>query len=169
MIITGNVWKFPQDDINTDQIRAYMYSHLPVEEQAKHCLETLDPEFAERVKPGDIVVAGRNFGCGSSRPAHATFVALGVSAIIAESFGRLFFRHTISAGRFALPVPGILDLVQNGDRIEIDTDTSVIRNLANEQRNGRSSLDFKPLPPFLAGMVDAGGEFEYLKRRLGRA
>ena len=73
MKVTGTAWKFPQDDINTDLIRLEIYAHLPLVEQAKHCMETLDPSFAARVRPGDIVVGGRNFGCGSSRPAR--FVA----------------------------------------------------------------------------------------------
>lgn len=164
MKVAGRVWRFDHNDINTDQIRAYMYSHLPVKEQARHCLESLDPSFAANVQPGDIIIAGRNFGCGSSRPAHATFVELGVGAIIAESFGRLFFRHSISSGMLVLPCPGILDFAEQGDRIELDTETGEIRTTTYQG----AVLPFKPLPSFLNDMVEAGGEMAYLERRLGR-
>jgi 3-isopropylmalate/(R)-2-methylmalate dehydratase small subunit len=164
MKVTGKVWRFEADDINTDQIRAYMYSHLPVKEQAKHCLESLDSTFAGNVQPGDIVVAGHNFGCGSSRPAHATFVELGVAAIITESFGRLFFRHSISSGMLVLPCPGVLEFASQGDRIEVDTDTGIIRNLSIQG----AVLPFKPLPSFLNDMVEAGGELPYLRARIAR-
>jgi 3-isopropylmalate/(R)-2-methylmalate dehydratase small subunit len=164
MNISGRIWRFPFNDINTDQIRAYMYSHLPVEQQAEHCLESLDPEFAKNVRPGDVVVAGRNFGCGSSRPAHATFVQLGVAAIIAESFGRLFFRHSLSSGMLVLPVPGILDFTSPDERVEVDTDASEIRNLSIQG----AVMPFKPLPSFLAEIVESGGEMTYLQRRIAR-
>ena len=98
MKVTGTVWKFPQDDINTDQIRRKNYAHLPAKEQARHCMEGLAPEFAASMRPGDIIVAGRNFGCGSSTPVHTALMALGVAAVVAESFGRIFFRSCISAG-----------------------------------------------------------------------
>src|SRR5690606_17829939 len=99
---SGKVWKFAVDDINTDQIHLSMYSHLPIEEQAKHCLETIDPEFAPNVQPGDVMVVGRNFGCGSARNAEQDLLQLGVGAVVAESFDRKFFRNAISAGLLVL-------------------------------------------------------------------
>lgn len=111
MRVSGTAWVFPQNDINTDLIRLEAYAHLPLAESALHCLETLDPTFARTVAPGDILVAGRNFGCGSSRPAHASLKALGLGAIIAESFGRIFFRNCISDALLVTPCPGILDFV----------------------------------------------------------
>src|SRR5688500_1970867 len=117
MKVSGTVWKFPQDDINTDLIRLETYSHLPLAEQARHCLETLDPAFASNMQRGDIIVGGRNFGCGSSRPAHAALIALGVSAVIAESFGRIFFRSSISDSLLVTPCPGIVEFVDTGERI----------------------------------------------------
>lgn len=164
MKVTGAVWKFPQDDINTDQIRRKNYAHLPVKEQARHCLEGLDPEFAARASPGDIIVAGRNFGCGSSTPVFSALMALGIAAIVAESFGRIFFRSSISAGLLVTSCPGILGLVSTGDRMELDAVTGQIRNLTT----GRTLASI-PLPNFLREMVELGGEKPYIKARLAAA
>ena len=162
MIVTGSVWKFAVDDINTDQIRRKIYAHLPAREQARHCMEALDPEFSSRVRPGDIMVAGRNFGCGSSTPAFSAIMALGVAAIVAESFGRLFFRNCISAGLVVIPCAEIVNFVDTGNRIEIDTIAGMVRNLTIG-----NSLGFAPLPEFLRQMAELGGEKAYLMARLG--
>jgi 3-isopropylmalate/(R)-2-methylmalate dehydratase small subunit len=164
MKITGTVWKFPQDDINTDQIRRKNYAHLPLKEQAAHVLEVLDPNFAARMSPGDIIVGGRNFGCGSSTPAHSAVMTLGVAAIVAESFSRIFFRSSISAGLLVNPCPGILDLGSAGDRIELDAVAGRITNLTT----GRT-LAGEPLPGFLREMVELGGEKSYIKAQLAAA
>jgi 3-isopropylmalate/(R)-2-methylmalate dehydratase small subunit len=163
MKITGTVWKFPQDDINTDLIRRKMYAHLPVKEQAAHCLEQLDAAFGPNVKPGDIVVAGKNFGCGSSTPVHLALLGLGVGAVMAESFGRIFFRSSISGGLLVIASPGILDLVSGGDAIEVDVKSGETHNLTT----GRT-LKTPPLPQFLREMVELGGEKPYIKARLAR-
>lgn len=163
MKVTGTAWKFAQDDINTDLIRLETYSHLPLAEQAQHCLETLDPTFASNVQRGDIVVGGRNFGCGSSRPAHAALVALGVSAVIAESFGRIFFRSSISDSLLVTPCPGIVDFVNTGDRIELDVATGQVRNLTRG-----AVLACPPLPAVLREVVECGGEKGWIKSRLAR-
>jgi 3-isopropylmalate dehydratase small subunit len=163
MKVTGTAWKFPQDDINTDLIRLEIYAHLPLVEQAKHCMETLDPSFAARVRPGDIVVGGRNFGCGSSRPAHAALMALGVAAVVAESFGRIFFRSCIADSLLVTPCPGIVDFVDTGERIELDASSGTVRNLAT----GRV-LVFEPLPPVLREVVECGGEKGWIRARLAR-
>jgi 3-isopropylmalate/(R)-2-methylmalate dehydratase small subunit len=163
MKVTGKVWKFSQDDINTDQIRLQIYSHLPVAEQARHCLESLDPEFGAKAQPGDILVAGQNFGCGSSRPAHAALKALGISAVIAESFGRLFFRSSISDALLVMPCPGIVNVVNTGERIEVDVVAGAVRNLESGKL-----LKCDPLPPFLREMVECGGEMPYLAFRIAR-
>jgi 3-isopropylmalate/(R)-2-methylmalate dehydratase small subunit len=161
MKITGHAWKMQRDDINTDQIRRSIYANLPLDEQAKHCLETIDPTFASKVKRGDILVAGKNFGAGSSRPAHATLMALGLAGIVADSFSRIFFRNSISGGLLVTPCPGICDIVDSGNEIEVDTVAGRVRNLTT----GRE-LDCPPLPPFLRGMVECGGEKPYIKARL---
>ena len=148
MKVTGTVWKFPQDDINTDLIRLEAYAHLPLAEQAAHCLETLDPAFASGARPGDIVVGGVNFGCGSSRPAHAALKALGIAAVIAESFGRLFFRSSIADSLLVTACPGIVAFVNAGDRIEVDVVAGTVRNLTSGKL-----LKFEPLPGVLREIV----------------
>jgi len=163
MKLTGKVWKFPQSDINTGLIRKQMYNHLPPQEQGKHCMEALDPEFASKVKPGDFIVAGTNFGCGSSTPAHYSIVALGMPAVIAESFGALFFSNCAGGALWPVVCPGILGLVETGDMLEIDTDTFEVRNVATGK-----TLHGKQLPEIYRGMIQAGGEKPYLKARLAR-
>ena len=163
MNIKGTVWRFPQDDINTDLIRRKMYAHLPVKEQAVHCLEQLDPEFGAKVKPGDIVIAGRNFGAGSSTPVHLALLGLGIGAIMAESFGRVFFRSAIAGGLLVIASPGILDFVSSGDTIEVDVKSGVARNVTTGK-----TLTNPPLPDFLREMVSLGGEKPYIKARLAR-
>jgi 3-isopropylmalate/(R)-2-methylmalate dehydratase small subunit len=161
MKITGKVWKFPQDDINTGLIRKQQYNHLPYEEQARHCLESLDPQFASKARPGDIIVAGRNFGCGSSTPAQHSIKGLGIAAIVAESFGKLFLSNCASSGLWPVSCSGIVGLVDAGDIIEIDMDCCRIRNVAT----GRT-LPCTPLPALFREMIELGGEKAYLKARL---
>jgi len=161
MKLTGKVWKFAQDDINTGLIRKQMYNHLPPQEQGKHCMEALDPEFSSKAKPGDFIVAGTNFGCGSSTPAHYSIVALGIPAVVAESFGSLFFSNCVGGALWPIVCPGILGLVETGDTLEIDTDTFVVRNVGTGK-----TLQGVALPEIYRGMIDAGGEKPYLKARL---
>lgn len=161
MKITGRVWKFAQDDINTGLIRKQMYNHLPPQEQGRHCLESLDPEFGSKAQPGDIIVAGRNFGCGSSTPAHYSILALGITAVVADSFGKLFMSNCVSGGLWPIVCPDIVGFVEAGQRIEIDTDTAEIRNLDT----GRTTRGM-PLPALYRDMAAAGGEKDYLKARL---
>lgn len=163
MKVTGAVWQFPQDDIDTDQIRRAVYSHLPKEEQGKHCLESLDPTFAVRAQRGDVIVGGRNFGCGSSRPAHVAVIALGIGAVLAESFGRLFYRNSISGGLLVVPCPGIVAFTSTGDRVEVDIVAGCVRNLTSGK-----ILSFPPLPDFLREMAELGGEKPYLKKWIER-
>ena len=164
MKLTGKVWKFPQDDINTGLIRKQMYNHLPPQEQGKHCMEALDPEFSSKAKPGDFIVAGTNFGCGSSTPAHYSIVALGIPAVVAESFGALFFSNCAGGALWPIVCPGVLGLVETGDTMEIDTDSCVVRNVGTGK-----SLQGTPLPEIYRAMILAGGEKPYLKARLAQA
>jgi 3-isopropylmalate/(R)-2-methylmalate dehydratase small subunit len=163
MKLTGTVWKIAQDNISTDQIRPKQYGHLPFKEQGPHCLEDIDPGLGARAKPGDFIVAGRNFGCGSSTAAHGAVIGLGISVVIAESIGRLFLSNCLSGGLWAVTCPGIVDFVGSGDRIEIDTDSWKVRNL-----NSGKSIDANPVPEFFREMVQLGGEKAYLKVRLAR-
>jgi 3-isopropylmalate/(R)-2-methylmalate dehydratase small subunit len=164
MKLIGKVWKFPQADINTGLIRKQMYNHLPPQEQGKHCMEALDPQFASRVKPGDFIVAGTNFGCGSSTPAHYSIVALGISAVVAESFGALFFSNCAGGALWPVVCPGVLGLVESGDTMEIDTDSFVVRNVSTGK-----TLQATALPEIYRAMIQAGGEKPYLKARLAKA
>ena len=163
MKLAGTVWKFPQPDINTGLIRKQMYNLLPPEQQGKHCMESLDPEFSSKVRPGDFIVAGTNFGCGSSTPAHYSIAALGIPAVVAESFGPLFFSNCAGGGLWPIVCPGILELVETGDTLEIDTEKFVVRNV----RSGRS-LQAKALPEIYRAVIAAGGEKPYLKARLAK-
>jgi 3-isopropylmalate/(R)-2-methylmalate dehydratase small subunit len=164
MKITGKVWKFARDDINTGLIRRQQYNHLPFEEQAKHCLEDVDPGFAAAARPGDILVAGKNFGCGSSTPAQHSIRGLGIPAIVAESYGKLFFSNCISSGLWPMVCPGIVGLVEAGQSLEIDTGAWQVRNVATGK-----TLPCTPLPPLYREMVEMGGEMPYLKARIGAA
>jgi 3-isopropylmalate/(R)-2-methylmalate dehydratase small subunit len=161
MKLTGKVWKFPQDEINTGLIRKQMYNHLPPQEQGKYCMESLDPQFATKAKAGDFIVAGTNFGCGSSTPAHYSIVALGIAAVIAESFAPMFLSNCAGGGLWPVACPGILGLVETGDAIELDTDSFAVRNVATGK-----TLQGGPLPQMYRDMIQAGGEKPYLKARL---
>jgi len=163
MKLTGKVWKFPQDDINTGLIRKQMYNHLPPQEQGKHCMEALDPAFSSKAKPGDFIVAGTNFGCGSSTPAHYSIVALGIPAVVAESFGALFFSNCAGGALWPVVCPGICKLVETGDTMEIDTDSFVVKNVGTGE-----TLQGTALPEIYRAMILAGGEKPYLKARLAK-
>lgn len=163
MQLTGNAWTFNQDDISTDLIRGKPWSHLPPKEQGAHCLEEVDPGFAAKAQPGDFIVAGRNFGCGSSTAAHVAVIGLGIGAVIAESLGKLFITNAASAGLWALSCPGIITGVKAGDRLELDTAQWQLRNLTSGK-----TLAVNPLPAFLCEMIELGGEKNYLRARLAR-
>ncbi len=157
----GRVWKYG-DDVNTDVIfpGKYTYTLMPPAEMAKHALEDLDPQFAQKVKPGDVIVAGKNFGCGSSREqAAACLKYAGVQAVIARSFARIYFRNAINLGLPVLQCPEAVDKVETGDEIEIDfAGGKLITN--------RGTFTFPPLPDSVIGILEAGGLIEYTKKRL---
>jgi len=159
----GKVWKYG-DDVNTDVIfpGKYTYSVLDPEEMAKHALEDLDPEFAHKVKPGDIVVAGKYFGCGSSREQAATCLKYaGVQVVIAKSFARIFFRNAINQGLPVVQCSEAVDNIQGGEEIFIDFATGVI-----ESQKG--AFDFAPLPESVLQILDAGGLIPYIKKKMER-
>ena len=149
------------DNIDTDAIVPGRYMKFGIEEIAKHCLETVSPEFREKAKPGDFLVAGRNFGCGSSREqAPAALKQLGVAALIAESFAGLFYRNSLNLG---LPAVVCADAkrIRDGDRLELDFQESSIANLTTGEK-----LPFEPIPPHLLEMVRDGGLLPHLEKRL---
>lgn len=155
--ITGSVWKFGKD-IDTDQIYPGRYLELTDPAAiASHAMEGVDPNFAAAFRPGDIIVADKNFGAGSSRE-HAAICLkyLGTSCIIAESFARIFFRNAINLGLPVLICPGIYDMVRQGDILEVDIGTGMITNLRiSEQIQGQ------PLPADILAIIEAGGIISY--------
>jgi 3-isopropylmalate/(R)-2-methylmalate dehydratase small subunit len=158
--IQGRVWKFG-DGIDTDIIIPARHLVLPAEEMKQYAMEPLDPEFAGQVRQGDILVAGRNFGCGSSREqAPAVLKALGIQAIVAKSFARIFFRNAINLGLVVVECPDLCDPAQTGDDLEIDPASGKMG------LPGRS-LEFTgaKLPDFLMEIVAAGGLVAHLARR----
>jgi len=149
--------------VNTDVIfpGRYTYTLMTPEEMAKHALEDLDPEFAKSVKPGDVIVAGKNFGCGSSREqAAACLRAAGVKAVVAKSFARIYFRNAINLGLAVLQCEEAVDVLKSGDEIDIDFSAGTIRS-------GSREFKFFPLPESVIGIVQAGGLIEYTKKKLG--
>ncbi|MCS7203623.1 MAG: 3-isopropylmalate dehydratase small subunit [Thermodesulfovibrio sp.] len=162
MKIRGRVWKFG-DNIDTDVIipARYLNTSDP-KELAKHVMEDADPEFPSKVRPGDIIVAGKNFGCGSSRE-HAPLAikAAGVQAVVAKSFARIFFRNAFNIGLPIFEVPDLVDESQDRDEIEIDMSTGDIINLTNSKR-----YKTKPIPDFMQELIKSGGLIEWVKKRL---
>ncbi|MGN0177065.1 MAG: 3-isopropylmalate dehydratase small subunit [Methanobrevibacter sp.] len=156
----GTAWKFG-NDIDTDIIIPGRYLIYTDEERlSKHCMEGLDSEFNKKCKKGDFIVAGTNFGCGSSRE-HAPIAlkGAGVSAIIAESFARIFYRNATNVGIPLLEAPGISKIIEDGEKIEIDLDKATIKS-----QNGEI-ITFKKLPPFMLEILEQGGLIEYLKNK----
>ncbi len=152
------------DDVNTDVI--YPGRYLDVydpQQMAKYCMEDIDLEFKDRVAEGDVVVAGRNFGCGSSREQAVLCLRhAGVKAVVAGSFARIFFRNCINQGMPAIECPKAHDAFETGDEVELDMAAGVLRNLTKG-----TEVAFKPLPPFLMEIIGDGGLVPHLKRRLG--
>ena len=158
---TGRVWKYG-DDVNTDVIfpGRYTYTLMPPEEMAKHALEDLDPDFATSVRAGDVIVAGKNFGCGSSREqAAACLRAAGVRAVVAKSFARIYFRNAINLGLAVLQCDEAAEVLASGDEVKIDFAAGAITS-------GGRVFKFFPLPDSVIGIVQAGGLIEYTKNKL---
>ena len=151
------------DNVDTDVITPGKYMKLGIEEIAKHCLEPLLPEFSKQVKPGDIVVAGRNFGAGSSREqAPGALKHLGVAALVAESFAGLFYRNALNLGLPAL-VCADARRIRDGDRLSLDFEKALVVNESTGQAHS-----FEPIPPHLLEMVRDGGLIPHLEKRLAR-
>jgi len=161
-ILKGKSFKFG-DNISTDLIAPGRYFHLRsnLEELAKHVLEDADIDFAKKVNPGDFIVAGRNFGLGSSREHAPTIIKIaGVGAVLAKSFARIFFRNSINIG---LPVLICdTDKIDNEDELEIDLSKGVIKNLTKG-----TSLQFKALPDVMIKLLNDGGLVEHITKNKG--
>ncbi len=160
--ISGRAWVFG-DNVNTDVMAPGLYFKSPMAEMAKHCMEAVAPEFAGSVQPGDIVVGGRNFGIGSAREQAAMALQyLGVGAVLAPSFGRVFYRNTLNFGIPALWLPADM-IVEPGDCLHVQPETGHIRN---ETRG--TACNAPALPGHLLQMVAAGGLMPWLKLRLAK-
>lgn len=153
MQLTGTAIKYGRD-VDTDAIIAARYlNSSDMDELALHCMEDLDPTFTQRVKPGDIIVAGENFGCGSSREhAPSCIKAAGISCVIAKSFARIFYRNAINIGLAIIECPEAVAGIHEGDRVAVDFRAGVIENLTTGQ-----TFATHPFPPFLQKIIDAGG------------
>ena len=160
-VIHGKVWKFG-DNIDTDIIIPARYLILPIEEAKEKAMEPIRPSFSKEFEKGGIIIAGRNFGCGSSREqAPAVLRALGVSAIVAKTFARIFFRNTINLGIPAIECKEACDKIEEGEEIEIEPETGKIKLLKQA-----ITLQGSKLPPFLLEIIKDGGLIPHLKKRL---
>ena len=171
-ILSGKAWKFGHD-INTDYISPHsgIFDMMPWEERweamGKAAMsgtppELGDPDFAKKMDKGDFIVAGKNFGSGSSREEGALNIkAAGTGAVIAESFARIWYRNAINNGLIALEVEGVSEKVNQGDELEVDVEKGWIINLSTKEK-----INIKPLPKFIRDMMDKGGLIPSIKERL---
>ncbi|MBI4654287.1 MAG: 3-isopropylmalate dehydratase small subunit [Nitrospirae bacterium] len=162
MILKGKVWKFG-DNIDTDAIipARYLNTSDP-KELAKHVMEDADKEFPGKVKAGDIIIAGTNFGCGSSRE-HAPIAikAAGIQSVIAKSFARIFYRNAFNIGLPIFESDEAADKIEQGDEVEIDADKGIIRNITKNEE-----YTAKPMPPFMQELISAGGLIKWTKKKI---
>jgi 3-isopropylmalate/(R)-2-methylmalate dehydratase small subunit len=158
--MSGRTWKFA-DGVDTDAMAPGQYMKLPIEQVAVHCMESVRPEFAAAVREGDMLIAGSNFGIGSSREqAPQALKALGIRAVVAQSFGGIFYRNALNLGLIALVCPDT-DVIPDGAHIEVDP------ILGRITLPGQGvSLACEPLPAFLLEMVEDGGLLPHLKKRM---
>ena len=157
--LKGKAWTFG-DEINTDTMAPGIYFKEPMDVMARHCLETVDPEFAPGVRPGDIVVAGRNFGVGSAREqAPMALVHLGVSAILAVSFSRIFYRNAINFGVPLLVFPQAAE-IESGALLEVNPVEGIITNASTGD-----TYKVDGIPPHLMEMINIGGLMPWLKEK----
>jgi 3-isopropylmalate/(R)-2-methylmalate dehydratase small subunit len=160
VIITGRIHRFG-DDVNTDEIipARYLNTSDP-KELAAHVMEDADPQFPSKARPGDIIVAGKNFGCGSSRE-HAPLAikAAGLACVIAESFARIFYRNAFNIGVTIIECPAAVADAKTGHVLRLDTATGMVVN----ETLGRE-YESKPIPPFMQELIGAGGLMEYVRK-----
>jgi 3-isopropylmalate/(R)-2-methylmalate dehydratase small subunit len=152
---------YKRDHINTDEIIPARYLNTDDRaELARHCLEDLDKDFINKVKEGDVIVAGEDFGCGSSRE-HAVWAirGAGVQTVIAKSFARIFYRNAINNGFYLIELPDALDKINDGDELEIDFKAGVIKN-----KTAGTEMSFNPLPDFALEIISDGGLLEHITK-----
>ena len=161
MKLTGKVWKFG-DDVDTDAIIPARYLNVSDPfELAAHCMEDIDPNFMKKISKGDIIVADKNFGCGSSRE-HAPLAikAAGISCVIAKSFARIFYRNSINIGFPILECEEAASKISEGDQIEIDLSSGAIINLTKKE-----TYNAQPFPEFMQKIISAGGLMNYVMNK----
>ena len=152
---------YKRDHVNTDEIIPARYLNTDDEQElAKHCMEDLDAEFVTKVGPGDVIVAGEDFGCGSSRE-HAVWAlrGAGVKTVIAKSFARIFYRNAINNGMYIVETPEATEAISDGDEIEIDFENGLIKN-----KTTGKDIRFNPLPDFAREIIGNGGLLEHIKK-----
>ena len=164
MIFRGAAWKFG-NDIDTDVIIPVQFTiGTDLEVFGKHCMAGIDPHFSEKVRHGDVIVAGTNFGCGSSRePAPLAIKAAGISCVIAKSYARIFYRNAFNVGLPLLESPEAPDDVEGGDALEVELDSGNIRDLTRGK-----SFQANPIPPFMQELIRDGGLMNHIAKRLER-
>jgi 3-isopropylmalate/(R)-2-methylmalate dehydratase small subunit len=160
----GRVWKYG-DNIDTDAIIPARYLNMSAEaDMAAHCMEDLDASFVKEVRPGDIIVAGKNFGCGSSREhAPVAIKGSGIACVVAETFARIFFRNAINIGLPILECPEAARATEAGQTLEVDLVEGLVRNLDTGQ-----VFQATRYPAFMLELIEAGGLIEYTRRKLAR-
>jgi 3-isopropylmalate/(R)-2-methylmalate dehydratase small subunit len=158
MKFTAKVWKFG-DNINTDLILPIRAFYLPAEEQARHVFQANRPGWVDEMKPGDILIGGKNFGMGSSRPAARSLRNLKLACLVAHSINGLFFRNAVNFAFPALECPGVQDAFEEGDVAEVDFEAATVKNVTR----GRT-LTGRAMPPKLLDLVKAGGIYPLLEK-----
>jgi len=164
MIFRGKVWKFGSD-VDTDVIIPAKYLNITdPQELGKHCMEGIVPDFHLKMKQGDIIVAEKNFGCGSSRE-HAPLAikALGISCVVAKTFARIFYRNAFNIGLPILECADASEQIEEGHEIEVNIDTGVIQDLT-----AKKSLRAKSIPPFMQELIKQGGLMSYVSKRISK-
>ena len=156
--IRGRVWKFG-DNIDTDVISPSKYMDVPMDEMKKHAFEAINPRFPQEVKNGDVIIAGNNFGCGSSRETAPNVIkTLDVTAVVAESFGRIFFRNAIAIGLPIITCPGVSGSFEEGDEAELDIPGAIVKNISSGL-----TLSGEVLTKDILDILTAGGILALLK------
>ncbi len=161
-MVKGRVVAKLGDNIDTDMIIPFRYKAKTIDynELAKHVFEDLDPNLSKKIKKGDVIVAGKNFGMGSSREqAPIAIKYSGVSAVIAKSFARIFFRNAVNVGLPVIESPEAVEMLEEGDEVEVDLERGVVRNLTKGKE-----VKFKPYPPMIMEILREGGIYEYYRK-----
>jgi len=162
MTLIGKAWKFG-DDVNTDAIIPARYLNTwDPQELAKHCMEDADADFVHKVSPGDFIVAGKNFGCGSSREhAPVAIKHANVAAVVAASFARIFYRNAFNMGLPILESPAAAEAIETEDELEIDLAAGTITN-----RSSGQTYRAQPIPEFMRALLQAGGLIAYIQQKM---